>query len=322
MAGTVGAVDRRTALRALGLVGGLVLLPGCGADFADTRLRLATGAMEGGYFAVGSALARAWQRELALPATPDVLSTRGSVDNVRLLAGGSADLVFCQVDVATDHMAGTAPDDPGAPRALARLYDDMVHVVTRFAGPILTLADLRGARVSLGDPQSGSYFVATRLLGPAAAPERDPRAVRLDIGASTAALAEGRIDAFFWSGALPTPGLGTLARELPIRVLDLADVVGPICAAHPEYAPGTVPAGTYGIPLPVTSLLVRNVLLVRADMPDDLADALTETMFAAQEELARASRAALTIDPRAAIGTQPLLLHPGAERFYRRKDTF
>ena len=111
-----------------------------------------------------------------------------------------------------------------------------------------------------------------------------------------------------------------LAGQLPIRLVDLADVVGPLCAAHPEYAPGTVPAGSYGIPAPVTSLLVRNVLLVGARMPDDLAEALTETLFATQEELARASRAALTIDPRAAIGTQPVLLHAGAEQFYRAHD--
>jgi len=320
MPGSGGAVDRRAVLRALGLLGGLAVLPGCASDFVDTRLTLATGAIEGGYFALGTALAEAWRRELRLRDRPAVLSTKGSIDNLRLLTSGTADLVFCQVDVAAE-MAHRAPDDPTVPRALARIYDDMVHVVTPAASPIGTLAQLRGARVSLGDPDSGVYFIAKRLLGTAGlVPERDMQAVQLGIGASAAALAEGRIDAFFWSGALPTQGVSALAAQLPIRLLDLADVVGPLCAAHPEYASGTVPAGSYGIPAPVTSLLVRNVLLVGASMTDDLAEALTETMFATQEELARASSAALTIDPRAAIGTQPVLLHPGAERFYRAHD--
>ena len=321
MPGSGGAVRRRTVLRALGLLGGLAVLPACAADFAETRLTLATGAMEGGYFAVGTALAEAWRRELGLRTKPAVLSTKGSLDNLRLLTGGSADLVFCQVDVAADQLARQPPDAPTAPRALARLYDDMVHVVTAAASPIQTMAQLRGARVSLGDPDSGVYFIAKRLLETAAlAPERDMQAVQLGIGPSATALAEGRIDAFFWSGALPTRGLTALAGQLPIRLVDLADVVGPLCAAHPEYAPGTVPAGSYGIPAPVTSLLVRNVLLVGARMPDGLAEALTETLFATQEELARASSAALTIDPRAAIGTQPVLLHTGAEQFYRAHD--
>jgi TRAP transporter TAXI family solute receptor len=206
---------------------------------------------------------------------------------------------------------------------LARIYDDTVHLVTPATSSLRTLGELRGARVSLGDPESGVYFIAKRLLDAAGlVPDRDLRAVQLGIGESTAALAAGRIDAFFWSGSLPTQGISTLAGQLPIRLLDLADVVGPMCAAHPEYAPGTVPAGSYGIPGPVTSLLVRNVLLVGQEMPDDLAEALVKTMFATQEELTRASRAALTIDPRAAIGTQPVLLHPGAERFYRSTSNY
>jgi uncharacterized protein len=317
MPGSGGSVSRRDVLRGLGLLGGGVLLAGCGADFADARLRLATGDTEGGYFALGTALAEAWRRELSLATPPSVLSTMGSIDNLRLLLAGQADLVFCQVDVAADRVNRGVPDSPTAPRALARIYDDMVHVVTPAASPITTLARLRGARVSLGAPDSGVYFIAQRLLDAAGLAERDIQVMRLGIAESAAALAAGRLEAFFWSGALPTRGVSALAAQLPIRLLDLADVVGPMCAAYPEYAPGTVPAGSYGIPAPVTGLLVRNVLLVDAGMSDALAEALTSTMFATQEELARASSAALTIDPRAAIGTQPVLLHPGAERFYR-----
>jgi TRAP-type uncharacterized transport system substrate-binding protein len=86
---------------------------------------------------------------------------------------------------------------------------------------------------------------------------------------------------------------------------------------YPEYVAGTVPAANYGIPEPVTSLLVRNVLLVTADMPDDLAAALVEALFKARQQLAEVTPIALTIDPRAAIGTQPVPLHPGAQQFYR-----
>jgi TRAP-type uncharacterized transport system substrate-binding protein len=88
-------------------------------------------------------------------------------------------------------------------------------------------------------------------------------------------------------------------------------------ARFPVYASGMVPARTYGIPEPVRTQSVRNVLLVPGGMPDELADALTATLFAAREQLARATPAALSIDTRAAIGTQPVPLHPGAVRFYR-----
>ena len=94
-------------------------------------------------------------------------------------------------------------------------------------------------------------------------------------------------------------------------------MIGTIRAAYPVYAPGTVPARSYtGLTQPVTTLLVRNFLLVTAGMADDLAAALVETLFTAQARLAQISQA-LTIDPRAAIGTQPVPLHPGAVRVYR-----
>jgi TRAP transporter TAXI family solute receptor len=313
-----GAVDRRSVLRWLGAVGLLTALPACSSPYSGTRLTLATGGTQGVYFALGNALADAWQQKLGLGARPGVLATAGSVDNLRLLAAGAADVVFSQVDTAADQLERSAPGDPRAPRALARIYDDVVHVVVRADSPATTLAGLRGARVSLGARDSGVYVIATRLLGVAGlAPETDLQAEQLGINESVAALESGAIDAFFWSGGVPTDGISQLAKAVPIRLLDLEDVVTPVRAAFPAYAPGTVPAATYGIPEPVTTLLVRNFLLVAAAMPDDLANALVRGLFEAQPDLAVASPAALTIDPRAAIGTQPVPLHPGAERFFR-----
>lgn len=315
--GTTG-LDRRSVLRGLGLLGLLGALPACASPYAGTRLTLATGGTQGVYFNLGTALAQAWQSQLGLTTRPEVLSTAGSVDNLRLLAAGAADVVFSQVDTAADQLTRTAPADPRAPRALARIYDDVVHVVVPAASPVTTLADLRGARVSVGAPDSGVYVIATRLLKVAGlAPDTDLRAVKLGINESVAALQNGEIDAFFWSGGLPTRGVSALADAMPIRLLDLQTIVDGVRAVYPVYAPGTVPAATYRIPKPVTTLLVRNFLLVGAAMADDLAGALVSALFAAQEQLAKASPAALTIDLRAAIGTQPVPLHPGAERFFR-----
>ncbi len=119
---------------------------------------------------------------------------------------------------------------------------------------------------------------ATRLLGVAGlAPDTDLQAVPLGINDSVAAMVAGEIDAFFWSGGVPTSGVTELAASVPIRLLDLEDVLPAVRAAHPVYASGTVPAATYGIPSAVTTVLVRNVLLVGAEMPDDLAEALVDT---------------------------------------------
>ncbi|GAA3240911.1 TAXI family TRAP transporter solute-binding subunit [Pseudonocardia petroleophila] len=316
----MAAVSRRTVLAALAAAGAVGALPGCAAPFAQTRLRLATGSARGVYYRLGSALARSWRAELGLVRTPVVLTTAGSLENVALLADGAAEVVFSQVDAAAERLVGIAADDPAAPRALARIYDDVLHVVVPADSPITTVSGLRGARVSVGAADSGVSVVARRLLDAAGLGASDVQGVQLGLDDSVDAMAEGSVDAFFWSGGLPTPAVEQLAAVVPIRLLDLTEdgVLDAVRRRFPVYAPGTVPARGYpGITTPVTTMLVRNLLLVAAAMPDDLARSLVEVLFAEQEQLAQAGPAALTIDPRAAIGTEPVLLHPGAEQFYR-----
>jgi hypothetical protein len=314
-------VDRRTVLRGL-LSGaaaiGLLGVPACSSRHVGVRLTLATGGTQGVYYNLGNALADAWQAQLGLDTRPAVLSTAGSVDNLEKLASGAANVAFSQVDTAADELTRIPVNDPRALRALARIYDDVVHVVVPASSPVTMLADLRGARVSVGAPDSGVQVIAERLLAVAGlSPTTDFQALQLGINESVDAVASGKIDAFFWSGGLPTRGVSALAQTLPIRLLNLEDLITPVRAAFPAYAAGTVPAQTYDIPEPITTLLVRNFLVVGAAMPDDVAHSLVEGLFAAQEQLAAVSPAALTIDLRAAIGTQPVPLHPGAQTFFR-----
>jgi len=309
-------LSRRQVLRALAAAGLLAVVSACSSPFARTRLTVATGGTQGVYFKLGTALARIWQDRLGLDDQPQVLDTAGSVANLGLLASGNADVAFSQVDVAADQLTGAA--GPHTIRALARIYDDAVHVVVAASSPIRTLVDLRGARVSVGAKDSGVTVIARRLLDVAGlSPDTDLQPAQLGINDSVTAMREGRIDAFFWVGGLPTAGVSELATTTPIRLLDLDDLVSAVRGRFPAYASGMVLARTYDIPEPITTLLVRNVLLVTAAMPDDLARALVDALFAGQEGLAQASIAALTIDPRSAIGTQPVPLHPGAAQFYR-----
>jgi TRAP transporter TAXI family solute receptor len=322
MQGRTDAVDRRRVLRGLlsgvAALGTLPAAAACSAPFAGVRLTLATGGTQGVYYNLGNALADAWQARLELDVRPTVLPTAGSVDNLARLAAGVADVVFSQVDTAADQLVRTPSADPRAPRALARIYDDVVHVVVPASFPATAVADLRGARVSVGAPDSGVRVIAERLLAAAGlSATTDFQALRLGINDSVEAMARDEIDAFFWSGGLPTRGVTELAELRPIRLLNLEDLITPVRVAFPAYAAGTVPAQSYGIPEPVTTLLVRNFLIVGAGMPDEQASALVEGLFDAQAQLAAVSPAALTIDLRAAIGTQPVPLHPGAERFFR-----
>jgi TRAP transporter TAXI family solute receptor len=314
-------LTRRQALRLLGATGLTAALgaalPGCAAPFTAVRLRIATGGTAGEYYRLGRALAQVWQERLHLATTPEVLATDGSPANVSLLFSGAAEVAVSQLDVAADRIAG-----PSSLRALAAIYNDALQIVVPAASRIRTVADLRGARVAIGAENSGVAYVAVRVLGAAGldGPD-DVHPVRLDLAGSVDALRAGQVDAFFWVGALPTRTVDELATTVPVRLVDLDPLLGPLRARYPVYTPGTVLAGTYRTTDPVVTLLVRNILLVDAGLDVNLVEAMTGAVFADQQLLADATQAARTVDARSAILTQPVPLHEGALRWFSRDAT-
>ena len=147
-----------------------VLVAGCGdPPRTPIEIRIATGSPTAVYYAFGQSLATILNRELP-GVTASVLVTAASAENVELVSSGEAELGFTQADVLS---AGTA-DGTGL-IAVARVYDDLLHLVTRADGPIHRLADLRGRRVSIGAPGSGTEITASRLLHVARARRRELR---------------------------------------------------------------------------------------------------------------------------------------------------
>jgi TRAP transporter TAXI family solute receptor len=289
-------------------------LSGCGSDFDGVKLTVATGSLQGVYYRLGGALADAWTAQLGI-AHPQVVATNGSVDNLRRLRTGQADVAFSAADAATREDG----EGPRRLRALARMHDDYLQLVVRSDLPARKLADLRGLRVSIGSPTSGVELIAERLLGSAGiSPETDLLTTRLGLDDSLLEMREGRLDAFFWSGGVPTSGITALSESLGLRMLDLGDVLPQLREQYPEYGWATLPASAYGLPGgPVETLVVRNFLLVTDAMPDDVAEALVRGLFQAQPQLVAASEVARSIEPRAAVETTPVPLHAGAMTYYR-----
>jgi uncharacterized protein len=284
------------------------------------RLSIATGGTGGVYYVYGGALAQVLSRHLpGVEATAEV--TAASVENLNFLAQGSADLAFSLADTAADAVAGRGRFPSALPVcALGSLYDNVTHIVVQADSPARAVADLRGRRVSMGSPNSGTEVIAERVLKAAGLdPARDVTAERLGASESAAALKDGRIEAFFWSGGLPTAAVMELAATpgVSIRLLSDADLVPRLAEAHgPLYDVIDVPEGTYrGTPGARVST-VRNLMMVRPDMPEDLAYRITRLMFEKKAELAAVHPAARDLDPaRAAIA--PVPFHPGAVRYFR-----
>ncbi|MEV4119908.1 TAXI family TRAP transporter solute-binding subunit [Micromonospora sp. NPDC049645] len=305
---------RRTgpgALLAVLLITNLAVASCRDAPTEPTTIRIATGSPTAVYYAFGQSLAAILNRELP-HVRASVVITAASAENVQLVGSGGAELGFTQADVLP-----TGPAGSPTVNAVARVYDDQLHLVTTSGGPVRTVADLRGRRISVGAAGSGTEITATRLLEVARLGGDEVRRERLGLDDSVAALRTGRIDAFFFSGGLPVRGIEELAEDSAIRIVDLNEWTEPLRSRYGQvYVSRDIPRSVYGVDA-VTTVADPNYLIVRANLPESLVREVTRLLMERRAELAAAHPAAGRMSPRSAIVTAPLSLHPGAAAWYR-----
>jgi TRAP transporter TAXI family solute receptor len=217
---------------------------------------------------------------------------------------------------------------PVKARTLAVLYPNYTQVATVEGKRINRLTDLRGRVVSTGSPGSGTEVIAFRVLRAAGIdPDKDIRRQGLTVNASVDALKDGKIDAFFWSGGLPTASLLDLASTIGITAKLLSnDEVLP--KLQEQFTPGlyfrlVIPKGTYpGVNYDSGSVGVANALVVKDTMSDELAYELTKVLFDRQPDLAAIHPEAKKLNVDTAVHGSPAPFHPGAIRYYEERGAW
>jgi uncharacterized protein len=303
----------------------LVLAAGCGGEQSASEreggnLSIATGGTGGVYSVYGGGLADAISKNLdGYQATAE--TTSASVDNMKLIAQKDSDVAFTLADTAIDAVEGKESfDEPLPIRALAQIYTNYTQVGTTAGKGIESIEDLRGKRVSVGDPGSGTEVIALRVLEAAGLdPDKDIDRSQLGVEESVSAVRDGSIDAFFWSGGLPTAAVTDLATTDELVLVPTAEYTKALRDEYGEaYHETTIPKDTYkGLDADVPTVGVPNLLVVHEEMDDGLAHDLTELLFAQKERLVAVHPEAKNLDPqRAQEIVPPVELHPGAQRYY------
>ena len=278
------------------------------------------------YYPYGGGIAKVLNENLPnVRATAEV--TNASVDNLKLIRDGKADIAFVLADTLADAVAGRAAFT-GAPvpaASLAVLYSNYTHLVTLAASGISRVADLKGRVVSTGSPGGGTEVIAFRVLRAAGLdPDRDVRRQGLGATESADALKDGKVDAFFWSGGLPTAAVQDLAHTpgVTIRLVPSGELVAPLQREHGQlYFPLEMPAGAYpGVTAPIAVVGVANVLVVNKSMDEQLAYDITRLLFEKQADLAAIHPEARNLSLARATQGSPAEFHPGALRFYRTRQ--
>jgi len=288
--------------------------------FAQMQLSVATGGTGGVYYPMGGGLAEIINNHIdGYSATAEV--TGASVENMGLVATGDADLAIGLADTVQQAQTGTGRFEGQQlemVRGVASLYANMVQIVTLADSGITSLEDMRGRRISIGAPGSGTEVNAAAILAANGLTYDDIDEQRLNFNETADALANGDIDAGFWSVGAPTSSILNLATTQSIQMIGLSDAeISAAMAANPIFAQTTLPGGLYsGVDADVTVLGVPNVLVASSEMSDDLAYAITSAMFTNIADLQAVHPAANQTTVAFTLAATPIPLHPGAIRYY------
>jgi len=284
------------------------------------QLSIATGGTGGVYYPIGGGFAEMINNHIdGAQATAEV--TGASVENMGLIMRGDADLALVLADTAYQAYTGTG-DFEGRQientRALASVYPNAVQLVTLTESDIHSIADLAGKRVSVGAPGSGTELNARALLEANGVSYSDFTPQRLNFNETADAIRDGDIDAGFWSVGPPTSSILNLAATRDIRLIGLSDEeIANAQEVEAVFAPYELAAGMYdGMDEAVQTIGIPNVLVVNADMDEELAYQLTQLLFENTDELIAVHPAANDTTIEFTMSSTPVPLHPGALRYF------
>ncbi len=294
-----------------------------GAAQAQTFVNVLTGGTSGVYYPLGVALSQIYGKNIAGSKT-SVQATKASVENLNLLEAGKGEIGFTLGDALYQAWTGVA--DAGYPKPLQKLrgvagiYPNYIQIIAANSSGIKSLADLKGKRISVGAPKSGTELNARAILAAAGLTYADFAKVEyLAFGESVDLMKNRQLDATLQSAGLGVASIKDLATSVDITVVPVpAEVVAKIGDA--AYQPSLIPAGTYkGQDAPMPTAAINNFLVTHSGVSDDVAYGMTKNLFENLDGMVSAHAAAKDIKLEKALAGMPVPLHPGAEKYYREK---
>jgi TRAP transporter TAXI family solute receptor len=289
--------------------------------------RIGTGGTQGTYFPIGGIIANSISATgpngvEGLIATAN--ASNGSVANINAIQSGASESGFTQSDVAAWAHSGTGLYE-GKPkvenlRLIATLFPETLHIVARADAGITSVADLKGKRVSIDEPGSGTIVDARIVLNAYGITENDIKAEYLKPGPSGEKMRDGGLDAYFFVGGFPAGAITEIASSTNITLIP---VTGPeaekILGEYSFFSKNTVPAETYKGVGATETLSVAAQLVTSATQPEELVYNITKSLFAegTQKALSAGHAKGKEITLENAVTNAGIPFHPGAEKFYR-----
>lgn len=299
----------------------LTILIGAAPVSAQQFINILTGGTSGVYYPLGVALSNIYGK--AIPdSKPSVQATKASVENLNLLQAGRGEIGFALGDAVS--LAWTGNAEAGFPakldrlRGIAGIYPNYIQIVVSKDSGISALSDLKGKRMSVGAPKSGTELNARTVLSAAGITYADLGKVEYLAFAESVDLMKNRqLDATLQSAGLGVSSIRDLSSSVEIFVVPIPpETFSRI--GDPAYQAAVIPSNTYtGQSAAVPTAAITNFLVSQDQVSEDVAYQMTKAMFEHLDTLAAAHAAAKDIRLARAVEGMPVPLHPGAARYYR-----
>jgi uncharacterized protein len=300
----------------------LFLLGGISSLQAADNLVLATGGTAGTYYPFGGAMAKIWNSKIKdMNVTAQTSGASG--ENVRLINKKEVELALVQSD--TLDFAFNAKEAFKEPlkgmSVIATLYPEIVQVVVRADSPMKTFADLKGKKVGVGAPGSGTEANFRQLMDAYGMKKEDVNGQYLSFSESAEAFKDKHIDAFIVTAGIPNAAIMDISTQNEVRILTIpADVSAKMIQKYPFLAAVNVPANTYkGLAADVPTVAVNAVLIAGNQLKEDMVYNLTKALFENQADLSSAHAKGKEVNLKYAVQGVSIPFHPGAVKYYKEK---
>ena len=288
---------------------------------AKNYVSIATGGTSGTYFPIGGAIAQAVTKGSDIQATAE--TGNASVANINLIAKGDIEIAFVQNDISYWAYKGEQMFKQPLKnvRAVASLYPEHIQIIISKNAGITDVASLKGKRVGVGAPGSGTEGDAKAILTLAGVKYDDMKVDFLDFGATTSRFKDNQIDAGFVVAGYPTASVMDLALTKDINLLSFSDdFLAKLSKAHPYFVASSIPANTYkGVTTDTKTPAVMAILVTHDKMSDDAIYKFTKAMFDNIADVHASHAKGKEINLKTALDGLTVPLHPGAAKYYKEK---